>query len=510
MIINRNLTQSQSDFAVFLPAISSFYSTFIGKQQVGNYVDPARIPVGLTSGVESLNWFNPAAAEYEYHWSLYSAGHANLDVAADVDKERMISKRNRNTSWLLGDSGGFQIGKGVWDGDWKNPSCPRAQQKREQVLHWMDSYMDYGMILDIPAWVARSDKGKQKTGINNYQQAVDATKINNDYFMANRTGACKFLNVLQGEDHTEAQMWYDQMKHYCDPNQFPKTHFDGWAMGGQNMCDPHLLLKRIVYLKWEGLLEKGVHDWMHFLGTSKLEWAVLLTDVQRAVRQFHNPNFTISFDCASPFLATANGKVYYDINLQPLTKWSYRIDWGPDHRKYSTDTRPYSQVSVQDGFYKKFEQSPISQLLKINDICVYAPGQLNKNGKESKTSWDSFSYALLMAHNVWMHLEAVQRANRAYDQGMMPKMLIDLTTGITWRNLVFEALSAPSLDAALAVVDKYDKFYSQILGTRGTTGANTKNGRRKFIEHFGELAGAELEAEPEPVTVKTNLFDKFF
>jgi uncharacterized protein (DUF608 family) len=50
---------------------------------------------------------------------------------------------------------------------------------------------------------------------------------------------------------------------------------------------------------------------MHFLGTSKLEWATLLTDVQRAVRKYHNPNFTISFDCASPFLATANGMIYY-------------------------------------------------------------------------------------------------------------------------------------------------------------------------------------------------------
>jgi hypothetical protein len=47
------------------------------------------------------------------------------------------------------------------------------------------------------------------------------------------------------------------------------------------------------------LLQEGIHDWMHFLGTSKLEWAVLLTDIQRAVRKYVNPAFTISFDCAS-------------------------------------------------------------------------------------------------------------------------------------------------------------------------------------------------------------------
>ena len=74
------------------------------------------------------------------------------------------------------------------------------------------------------------------------------------------------------------------MKDYCDPRSIP-THINGWAMGGQNMCDVHLALKRLVALRFDGLLEKGVHDVMHFLGTSKLEWAVLLTDIQRAVRK---------------------------------------------------------------------------------------------------------------------------------------------------------------------------------------------------------------------------------
>jgi hypothetical protein len=40
---------------------------------------------------------------------------------------------------------------------------------------------------------------------------------------------------------------------------------------------------------------------------------------------------------------------------------------------------------------------------------------LNKIGKEGKTSWDSFSYALMMAHNVYCHIVAVQRANNLMD-----------------------------------------------------------------------------------------------
>jgi hypothetical protein len=40
---------------------------------------------------------------------------------------------------------------------------------------------------------------------------------------------------------------------------------------------------------------------------------------------------------------------------------------------------------------------------------------LNKIGKEGKTSWDSFAYALMMNHNVECHIKAVQRANQLMD-----------------------------------------------------------------------------------------------
>ena len=41
----------------------------------------------------------------------------------------------------------------------------------------MDHNMDYGMILDIPAWVSRSPQGAKASNINSYQEAVDGTKI---------------------------------------------------------------------------------------------------------------------------------------------------------------------------------------------------------------------------------------------------------------------------------------------------------------------------------------------
>ncbi len=503
--MNKNLTATQNDYAYFLPATSGFYSTFIGKQRYGNYVDPARVPASFKNGVESLNYLEPEKGAFYYDHCLYSAGHANLDLNKVDHSEDMFRNRDRSTSWVLGDSGGFQIGKGVWEGDWKNPNCPKAQKKREQVLKWMDALMDYGMCLDIPAWVARSPAGQKATGITTYAEAVQGTYINNDWFVNNRNGNCKFLNVLQGENHTDADDWYDRMKKYCDPKVYGDRAFNGWAMGGQNMCDVHLVLKRLVALRFDGLLEKGQQDWMHFLGTSKLEWAVLLTDIQRAVRKYHNENFTISFDCASPFLATANGQVYVQTETEDRTKWVYRMLPSIDNKKYSQDTRLFRDAVMQDGHFKNFENSPIIDGVQIKDVCIYGPGDLNKIGKEGKTSWDSFSYAILMGHNVWMHINAVQEANRQYDAGKCPNMLVEEKFERLFFKDVVEAIFATSSRAvAEGIVEEFSRFWQTIIGTRGAVGKKTVNASTQFAKLFEETVD-----EPEEESVQLGHSEEF-
>ena len=59
---------------------------------------------------------------------------------------------------------------------------------------------------------------------------------NNDYFMKNRSGSCKFLNVLQGENPLMLKIGIQQMKDYCDPKNI-QIHLMVGLMGGQNMCD---------------------------------------------------------------------------------------------------------------------------------------------------------------------------------------------------------------------------------------------------------------------------------
>jgi hypothetical protein len=493
--MNKDLTATQNDYAHFLPALSGFYATYVGKQRFDEYVATDRIPSNFANGVESLNYLNKQQGAFQYKWTLYSAGHAELDVNKHAPKEDMVRNRDRDNTWLLGDSGGFQIGKGVWEGDWKDPNCPKAQKKREQVLTWMDAYMDYGMILDIPAWVARSPAGQKATGITSYIEAVQGTYINNDWFIRNRNGNCKFLNVLQGENHADAEDWYQRMKKYSDPKQYPNEHFNGWSMGGQNMCDVHLVLKRLIALRYDGLLEKGYQDVMHFLGTSKLEWATLLTDIQRAVRKHHNENYMITFDCASPFLATANGQVYIQNETEDRSKWTYRMVPSVDDKKYATDTRGFRDAVLQDGVFKNFEDSPITDGLKISDICTYAPGDLNKIGKEGKTSWDSFSYAIQMGHNVWSHINAVQEANRQYDNGIVPKMLVQETFDrVFFRDIVEEIFATDDKEKALALVDEHSRFWMAIPGTRGAIGKKTVNAST-FFDNLFEVEESKEEDE---------------
>ena len=563
MIEQDNLTAKQNDYAVFLPAISGFYATYIGKQRDpinGPYVDPARLPTGIPD-MEMMNWLNSAKGLFPYRWSLYSGGHANLDLNKQDWSEDMVRNRESGTL-MLGDSGGFQIAKGLWEGEWRDPTSPAvlakmaelrakdvehvpdlkpdgtpkhdkngntkyikidhvknyqnllvaAQKKREAVLKWLDGIADYGMTLDIPTWVIHDKNASDKCGITTLPEAVEATKYNNDYYMRHRkgvkNGGMKVLNVLQGANHADADRWYETMKHYCDPTQYPDTHFDGWSMGGQNMCDVHLVLRRLVALRHDNLLQEGIHDWMHFLGTSKLEWAVLLTDIQRAVRKYVNPAFTISFDCASPFLATANGQVYHHIDLPHNDKWCYRMSPIADDKKYSTDTRPYGQAVVADGLVDHFDESPISRQLQMKDVCYYQPGMLNKIGKEGKTSWDSFSYALLMGHNVWTHLEAVQRANRAYDSGSWPAMMWNQNGDhARFKDIVDAIFATPDRAEAEVIIEHYDRYWMDIVGTRGFKGKKAKNAMSMFNNLF-EVEEEDNGIDYDDVELDENKLDE--
>ena len=383
-----HLGPKSRDFAVFLPAISNFYNTFISKQRVsgGTHIPSERIPQGFENGVEGLNFLNPEKGMFTYPTALYSAGHACLNMEQVNDRDSMVVNRDREFSTIVGDSGGYQIGRGVIKFDWKDFEGNKANKVRSDILNWLELTSDWAMTLDVPTWAA-DDLNSPKTGLTSFKDTLDGTIYNNKFFQKNRLGQTKLLNVLQGDDWETAQTWYDAVKDF---------EFEGWAMGGINMCDMEVMLKRLIIMRDEKKLDGK--DWMHVLGTSQMDWACYLTGVQRQVRKHINPNFTISFDSASAFLSTANGLVYTYNSYTP-DRWSFVMDKAPDDRNLKGSKIPFPF------------QSGIGSRLNMGDVCYYGDGDLNKNGKIGATSWDSFSYCLMMAHNVENQIRAIQVAN---------------------------------------------------------------------------------------------------
>lgn len=511
-----NLTDKQNpEWALFLPALSTFYITGLGKQRKGeNYFPPERIPQGIPN-LEALNFLNSQEALFPYKWALYSAGHAELDPKKQNSSESIVYERENGT-FLLGDSGGFQILKGQWPADWKNPNCPKAMEKRKAVLNWMDTYMDYGMCLDVPSQSFLNIKAIPLHGIHNIQDAIKATHINNEYFINNRSGKCKFLNVLQGTTHTESGEWYQEMKKYCDPNIYPENHFNGWAFGGQTKIDIHLTLIRLVDIIYDGLLQEGKHDLIHCLGVSILEYAVLFSDIQKAIRKYHNPKLQITFDCASPFFSAAKGLAYFQTSIEHEGKWSYRMSKTAENKNYATDHRKFRDTVLDDNIHNVFTDSPITDKLLIKDICYRGKGFIGQHNKETKTSWDTLSYTLIQGHNVYQHIVSVQEANRKYESGIIPKMIKHDLIGVTFQKVVNEVFAQKSKEDSYKIIEKYSVLWEQMqAGSQGFSGKKTVNGRtyyNKIVEEkksTNNVVSEEAKVKKEKLSAEP-IFNQLF
>lgn len=408
-----NLTERHEagGWAVYLPAISGFYTIQMGKMDV----DPAYIgrpmPAGLEHGHVGLDFLNKDKGYFHYRWGLFSAGHAQLNLDKANDTDPLVQRRDRKNTMILGDSGGFQIATGVLKLDWATVKGTGGDALREQILRWLEHTADWSMTLDVPAFAA--DRFSHRTGLTKFEDTLDITVHNLNYFMEHRIpGKTKFLNVLSGSTAENSKQWFDTVIPYSIPACVESMGYsvdktlEGYAFAGFNMSHMPTVLNRILDLReLDALHDK---DWIHFLGIGRLDWACYLTSIMRQLRKYDNPNITISFDAASPFVATAYGLAYTYNTFEP-TRLTYSMSKGIDDKRLKN-----SKLGMP-------WQSPIMDRLTAGDFCAYGVGDKNKMNKEGKTSWDSFTYALYMAHNVYNHIQAVQEVNRLADLDYITK-----------------------------------------------------------------------------------------
>jgi len=391
-----SLTDTNEDYAVWLPSISNFYNNIITRyhHQGDDYFPPERIPVGLEHGLAGCNFLKEDDSYFQYKWGLYSIGHAQRDVTKTDKRDMIIQQRDRSKTFILGDSGGYQIVTGVIKCDWNN--FKSDDSLRHQVLNWLEHTADYSMILDVPT-LATLPQYSAKSGIKDFAQCLDYTKFNADFFVKNRKFETKYLNVMQGMNEQESRAWYDAVKHYP---------FEGWAFSGackSNKID--ILLRRLIQMRDDKLLERGERDLVHVLGVGKLELAVVYTAIKRALREHVNPDMEFTFDAASPFIGASKGEIYAESIYKS------------DSFRLQTD-RFINDKSLKGSTVRLPYRSPIADRLTMGDMCYQGVGALDKNGQVSKTSWDSLTYMLMQGHNTYSHIESIQRANRFADSTM--------------------------------------------------------------------------------------------
>lgn len=391
-----------TNYAVFLPAIQEGFARYViseGRDAPSGY-SPA-----------DLNFLDDNNRFWKYRSCLASAG-----AFVNSDKPNAITMRNPSSSWVLGDSGGFQIGTGKlkeikeWGARFENEEEIKQLWAESQfindMLRWVECNCDYAMTLDMPLWIRQNKYKKTPFYRLSDQELLEITIKNLKHIQVRRGsfGSCKLLNVIQGLDDETEDNWYREVR---------KFRFEGWALGGSEGWKGGLtrVLRRLLIMRDDGELEPG-QDLLHVLGVSQANWSVALTEIQRGIQRTANPKFSITYDASTPFLNSEQFKKYFrpfEFSTD-LTSWSRNIaDF------------PRSQAKVRDILDDPFCQgSPLSSALRIRDVCkeftLFGYNALNEFGR----------YAL-GNHNVFVLIDGFNKACKtANDDGVAPAAVLDM------------------------------------------------------------------------------------
>ncbi len=126
MTIDLTRRQIEGRWAKYLPAISGFYTTHLGKDLANpDFIPKSRVPEKFEHGIQGLNFLDPVNSYFHYGFGLYSAGHAERKLDRCDSREPMIHNRDKDTV-LIGDSGGYQIATGVIKLDWTTVKGPEV------------------------------------------------------------------------------------------------------------------------------------------------------------------------------------------------------------------------------------------------------------------------------------------------------------------------------------------------------------------------------------------------
>ena len=392
------------DYAIYLPAINTGYANFLTKP-----IPQGRpFPSGLA--IEDFCIWNKNSKLFYHPYLLHSIG--NFNALSTVNNS--ITQAASGDFTLVGDSGGYQIGSGALkgvEGFKKGMSAKAAMAKwrdahdvRKWIVSWLDTYTDYAMTIDMPLWALDPKQGKNSPFHKcTAQELLDMTIENLKFIDLYGRKRTKWLNVIQGTDQQTTIDWWNGVKFFdCA----------GYAIGAGGEGGLAQVIRTTRMMHEQGYLNAG-HDWIHALGVSTPLWAILLTKIQNCLR-VTNPNLTVSYDSSSPF---QNGGKFEKPNYSvPFTNkvssWSIKTGTTKSVQRFdligSKDPFPYI--------------SPLGKVMELGHINV-------REELFGKKQFDTISNMLLTNHNIWVYLDAFDRANDAVfkdpQQSNVPQKYLD-------------------------------------------------------------------------------------
>lgn len=370
----KDFDKFRREHAIYTPAISPAFCK----------------PMSLEKNADlaaDMNWLNKDSP-WHYPWSLYSAGHAFMDIATSDEREAFVQKRDKDNSFIIGDSGGFQIATNKLNFDWDNFDTVHNPNNKKvtriQILRWLEHTSDCATTLDFPTWIFAKNSGRgANPNLTSMKQCLDGTVENLKFFEKHRNleSGCRFLNVLQGVEQEDTDEWYQAVKNF---------EFEGWALAGTTRLELAKGLPRLLKIRDDGLFE-GHRDWLHVLGVSKLSAGLALTALQKAMRKHVNPKLQISYDSASPFLMAAFGSSY--------------ISYTMNNKKLSMRAIKTPKAKELIGYTGKWPwYSPISDKYTIDQFV----------DPEAKHTWTLRGYLFQMYNNTYQICNALLEAQNTY------------------------------------------------------------------------------------------------
>lgn len=234
----------------------------------------------MLNGVSS-RFYDKSFGDKRYPYFLISAGH-------NYKKMTLREDMGLNDTFVIGDSGGFQIATGALK--WSDDLTP-------QIFDWLQHNSDIAINIDIPI------VGKY----NVFDEALNLSKKNFDYFEKNQNGKVKYLNVIHGQTNQQIKNWYDSVRDY---------RFDGWSAGSATVMSISRMLYVLTLLLQNKEFSKTTDTvYLHFLGATTISHLIILKLIQDELN-IHFPNVQVSTDSSSPHLATIYGTYYFDADFR--------------------------------------------------------------------------------------------------------------------------------------------------------------------------------------------------